>query len=172
MTTKQSVKAKEPIAKATLRNHLNLDTAAMKSLSIDLNNLLADYHIFYQNLRGYHWNVQGGDFFDLHEKFEVLYTSVNSFIDVLAERIVTIGFQPLHTFPDFIEHSVLEIQKGVTKGDDCVKLVLSNLGALIHMHRRIAGRAGDVEDIVTADMLTKFATELEKKLWMFTQFSK
>ena len=28
-----------------------------------LNLLLANYHVFYQKLRNYHWNVTGGGFF-------------------------------------------------------------------------------------------------------------
>lgn len=57
------------VSKATLENHLKLDKKDMKSVSDQLNVLLSDYHVFYQNVRGYHWNVKGENFFDLHEKF-------------------------------------------------------------------------------------------------------
>ncbi len=172
MATKELTKTNGLATKATLRNHLNLDTKKMTTLSKELNGLLSDYHVFYQNLRGFHWNVKGGDFFDLHEKFEELYDNVNEHIDVLAERIVTIGFNPLHTFEDFLKNSIHKSHRDVSTGDECLKHVINDLGILISTHRDLAGNAAAAEDIVTADMLTKFATELEKKLWMFTQFSK
>ncbi len=60
--------------KATIANHLKLDSKAMKNVSDKMNDLLSDYHIFYQNVRGFHWNVKGENFFDLHVRFEELYT--------------------------------------------------------------------------------------------------
>ena len=86
------------INKATLSNHLKLDSKEMAKMSDKLNDLLSDYHIFYQNVRGFHWNVKGENFFDLHVRFEELYTQLYQNIDELAERIVTIGFVPLHSY--------------------------------------------------------------------------
>ena len=158
--------------KATLSNHLNLPTDKMKAIADQLNNLLADYHIFYQNLRGFHWNVEGSDFFDLHEKFEVLYGEVNENIDELAERIVTIGYKPLHSFSSFLKHATLKEITDVSNGDECVKHVINQLGLIIDMHRRIFESTDEAKDIASADMLTRFVVGLEKRLWMFTQFSK
>ncbi len=159
-------------SKATLANHLNLPNASMKALAGRLNDLLSDYQIFYQNLRGFHWNVEGSDFFDLHEKFEALYVLVNECIDELAERIVTIGFRPCHSFSTFLEHASIQETTDITDGDACVKHVIAQLGMLVDMHRNIVGDADDAKDIATADMLTKFTGELEKRLWMFTKFSR
>ena len=54
-----------------------------------LNSLLADLQIFYQNVRGFHWNIRGAEFFELHAKFEELYTDLQLKIDEVAERILT-----------------------------------------------------------------------------------
>ena len=57
-------------------NRIGLDKEKSKSLADQLNDLLANYSIFYQNTRGYHWNIQGEKFFELHLKFEELYNSL------------------------------------------------------------------------------------------------
>ena len=72
-----------------------------EKLIIELNQLLSDFHIYYQNTRGFHWNIKGKRFFELHVKFEELYTEALTSIDEIAERILTIGGTPLHAFDDY-----------------------------------------------------------------------
>jgi starvation-inducible DNA-binding protein len=73
-----------------------------------LNKLLADYQIYYQNLRGLHWNVKGAMFFMLHEKYEELYNQAAEVVDEIAERILMVGGKPLHTFGDYIQTATLK----------------------------------------------------------------
>lgn len=160
------------VIKATLKNHLGLETPAMANLSESLNNLLSDYHVFYQNVRGFHWNVTGSDFFDLHIKFEELYTQLYENIDRLAERIVTIGYRPLHAYSDFLKNARHKEIKNVKEGKECVSHVIAGLGMIISTHRTIAGESEKAEDIATTDLLTKFTGDLEKRLWMFTMYNK
>ena len=158
--------------KATLGNHLKLDNKAMKNVSDKMNDLLSDYHVFYQNVRGFHWNVKGENFFDLHEKFEELYTQLYENIDELAERIVTIGFKPLHAYSDYLKNTIHKEITDVSNGDECVKHVIDGLGSLAQSHRKAAKAAEEADDIATADLLTRFVGDLEKRMWMFTMFSK
>ncbi|WP_339879383.1 DNA starvation/stationary phase protection protein [uncultured Algoriphagus sp.] len=158
--------------KATLANHLKLDNKAMKNVSDKLNDLLSDYHIYYQNVRGFHWNVKGENFFDLHVKFEELYTQLYENIDELAERIVTIGFKPLHAYSDYLKNTIHKEITDVSNGDECVKHVIDGLGILAQSHRKAAKAAEEADDIATADLLTKFVGDIEKRMWMFTMFSK
>ena len=76
-------------------NYLNMESEKLKPVVIELNTLLADYHMYYQKLRNFHWNILGKNFFDLHEKFESLYTDARVKIDEIAERILTLGFHPV-----------------------------------------------------------------------------
>ncbi|MFC3881315.1 Dps family protein [Algoriphagus namhaensis] len=158
--------------KATLSNHLNLDSQMMGDVTHDLNNLLSDYHIFYQNLRGFHWNIKGNDFFTLHEQFEELYTMVYQNIDELAERIVTIGFKPLHSYSEYLKNSILNEVTDVEDAEESVRNVVDGLGSLVQSHRKIAMAAGEAGDIATEDLLTNFVGELEKRMWMFTKYLK
>ena len=83
------------------KNQIGLDIAKSKSLADGLNILLADYMVFYQNTRGLHWNIKGEKFFELHLKFEELYNNFLLKVDEVAERILTLGATPLHTFDDY-----------------------------------------------------------------------
>ena len=56
--------------------------------------LLADYQVFYTNLRGFHWNIKGHGFFVLHGKFEDMYNNAAEKVDELAERILMLGGEP------------------------------------------------------------------------------
>ena len=89
-----------------------------------LNKLLADYQIFYQNLRGLHWNVKGPMFFALHEKFEEYYNQSAEVVDAIAERVLMLGGQPLHTFGEYLEVATLEQVKNVSDGREAVEAVL------------------------------------------------
>ena len=72
-------------------NAIGLDIKKSKVLADKLNELLADYSVFYQNVRGYHWNIRGDKFFELHDKFQEMYEDLFIKIDEVAERA-----QPLH----------------------------------------------------------------------------
>ena len=73
---------------------IGLDNQDMSKIVDQLNSVLANYHVFYMNVRGYHWNVKGSDFFTLHVKFEELYTELQLQIDAIAERILTVRGTP------------------------------------------------------------------------------
>ena len=88
-------------------NSLGLPVKESEELVIELNGLLSNFQMYYQNLRGLHWNIRGKRFFDLHLKFEELYNDSQIKIDLIAERVLTLGGTPLHTFSDYIEHSKL-----------------------------------------------------------------
>ena len=57
-----------------------------QEITSQLNPLLADYMVYYQKLRNYHWNVKGHEFFKLHEKFEEGYLQAAEWADDIAER--------------------------------------------------------------------------------------
>ncbi|MFW6246342.1 MAG: Dps family protein, partial [Tangfeifania sp.] len=95
-----------------------------QKLAEKLNSLLADYQIYYQNLRGLHWNVKGTLFFSLHEKYEELYNEAAATVDEIAERILMIDSQPLHTFAGYVKTSDLKEAGTVADGREGVKIVL------------------------------------------------
>jgi len=147
-------------------NSIGLDTEKTKVLANDLNELLANFQLYYQNLRGIHWNIKGRAFFDLHVKFEELYTDANVKVDEIAERILTLGATPLHTFKDYTKAAKVRVGKDISKDEKAVELIVESLGELLKIERSILETAGDANDEGTNSMMSDFITEQEKTVWM------
>ncbi|MBU2950339.1 DNA starvation/stationary phase protection protein [Tamlana agarivorans] len=147
-------------------NSIGLDTEKTKALADDLNHLLANFQIYYQNLRGIHWNIKGKAFFDLHVKFEELYTDANTKVDEIAERILTLGATPLHTFEDYSAKAQVPVGKNISKDDLAVRLIVDSLSELLKIERDLLEKAGDASDEGTNSMMSDFITEQEKTVWM------
>ncbi|APY00814.1 Dps family protein [Lacinutrix venerupis] len=147
-------------------NSLGLETNKAKDIAGDLNNLLANFQTYYQNLRGIHWNIKGKNFFDLHVKFEELYTDANMKVDALAERILTLGETPLHTFEDYINTAKVPVGKNISKDEDAVQLIVNSLSELLQIERLILDKSGDANDEGTSSMMSDFISEQEKTVWM------
>ncbi len=137
-----------------------------------LNGLLADYQIFYQNLRGFHWNIQGRNFFELHAKFEELYNDAATKIDEVAERILTINGRPLHSFQAYLDESEIDPVKDVSDDVTSVKTLVANLEKIVAKQKEIKDIAGDANDGGTEDQMSAFIEEQEKTLWMYRAWLK
>jgi len=147
-------------------NSIGLDAEKSKELSSDLNSLLANFQTYYQNLRGIHWNIKGKRFFDLHVKFEELYTDANLKVDMVAERILTLGGVPEHTFEDYITHSKVPVGKNVSRDEEAIRLIVESLTELLLIERRILDASAEANDEGTNSMMSDFITEQEKTVWM------
>lgn len=150
---------------------ISLEEGKVKPVVDHLNDLLANYHIHYQKLRGCHWNVKGASFFTLHLKFEELYTAALLTIDELAERILSLGKPPYSTFKDYIETSqIKEIQTIGLKDTLMVKAIIGDIAALIAKEREILDITAAAGDDGTNDMVNRFMQFNEKNTWMLRSF--
>ncbi len=145
---------------------IGLNKQETDDLAVSLNELLANFQVYYQNLRGLHWNIKGKSFFILHEKFEELYTDSQEKIDLIAERILTLGGTPLHTFGDYVSLAKVPVGKDVTNDVESVKLVVSSLSELLKIERNILGESDEADDEGTNSMMSDFIAEQEKTIWM------
>ncbi len=147
-------------------NSIGLEVKVAKDLATDLNELLSNFQLYYQNLRGIHWNIKGKRFFDLHVKFEELYNDANIKVDEIAERILTLGDTPLHTFDDYIKNVKIPIGKNIYKDEEAVRLIVDSISGLLKIERELLKKAGDANDEGTNSMMSDFITEQEKTVWM------
>lgn len=147
-------------------NTLGLPVKETEELVEQLNALLSNFQIYYQNLRGLHWNIRGKRFFDLHLKFEELYNDSQLKIDLIAERVLTLSGTPLHTFSDYIEHSKLKVGKNISKDTEAIQLITDSLIELLKIERVILEKSGAINDEGTNSMMSDFIVEQEKTIWM------
>lgn len=152
------------------KNILGLEKADSKESIEKLNGLLANFQIYYQNLRGLHWNIKGKNFFDLHVKFEELYTDSQVKIDEIAERILTLQGKPLHTFTDYIANSSVPVGKDISKDVEAVELVVTSLSELLKIERDILDLSDKSDDEGTNAMMSDLISEQEKTIWMLNSW--
>ena len=150
---------------------ISLVEKEVKPIVDQLNDLLANYHIHYQKLRGCHWNIKGSHFFTLHIKFEELYTNAQQTIDDLAERILTLGKPPISKFSDYLKVShIQEIETIGLKDIAMVEAVMDDFNKLIELEREIMATTSEAGDDGTNDLINSFIQFKEKTNWMLRSF--
>ncbi|RXP52812.1 DNA starvation/stationary phase protection protein [Lutibacter sp. HS1-25] len=145
---------------------IGLDKKETELLTYSLNSLLANFQVYYQNLRGLHWNIKGKSFFELHVKFEEFYTDSQEKIDLIAERILTLGGSPLHTFEDYSALSKVPVGKNISNDVEGVTLVVNSLSELLKIERTILEASSNANDEGTNAMMSDFIAAQEKSIWM------
>jgi len=153
-------------------NTIGLNEKMSVELAETLNELLANYQMFYQNSRGFHWNIKGEKFFELHLKFEELYTDALLKIDEIAERILTLGFTPLHTFNDYLKQSSIKEVKNVGDGKKAIENVLEGFKILLQAERKILELSAGAEDEGTNALMSDYIRQQEKSVWMYSAYLK
>lgn len=151
-------------------NLIGLKEADCKKISEKLNVLLANYSIFYQNTRGAHWNIKGGNFFILHIKFEELYNSLVLKIDEIAERILTLGVTPNHNFGDYQKLSSIKESKDVSDGNKCIHDILDAFKTVISLQREILELTDKAGDEGTYAQMSAYLIDQEKLVWMYNAY--
>lgn len=149
---------------------IGLDKDITHKLVAELNALLSSYQIQYMNARGFHWNIKGENFFELHAKFEEIYNDLLLKVDEIAERILTLGGEPLHGFSDYLAKSNIGEAKNISAGRDAIANLLSGYSVLIAKQRSLLALAGEAEDEGTASLMSDYIKEQEKLVWMLNAY--
>ncbi len=147
-------------------SYLGLDKEKTSKTVDELNVLLADYHLYYQKLRNFHWNVIGKNFFDLHEKFEELYDDAKLKVDEIAERILTLRYTPISNLTDYLKASNLKESKADLTDYKMIETLLKDHGTLLKQMRSVIETADKAGDEGTIDLIGAYIRELEKTSWM------
>jgi len=147
-------------------NYLSLDKEKTNKTVHQLNILLADYHLYYQKLRNFHWNITGSNFFDLHTKFEEMYDDSKIKIDEIAERILTLRYQPKSNFSEYLTISNLKEASASLSDKEMINALLEDHSKLLKQMRIVIDAANHAEDEGTIDLIGGYIRELEKTSWM------
>ncbi len=153
-------------------NRIGLDKNASALLAEKLNQLLANYQLFYINSREFHWNITGDKFFELHLKFEELYNDSFLKIDEIAERILTLGYTPLHSFEDYMAHASIHVAKNVSDGKACIQEILKSYAVLLPIERELLEMSAESGDEGTNALMSDYIREQEKLVWMYSAYLK
>lgn len=149
---------------------LGIDQSAI--LADKLNTLLANYQVFYANSRALHWNIKGEKFFELHQKFEELYLDSFEKVDEIAERILTLGHTPLHTFSDYLKSASIKEAANISEARAAVQAILEGYKTLLELERDILDLASEAGDEGSNALMSDYIRQQEKSVWMYTAFMK
>ncbi|HPF92892.1 MAG TPA: Dps family protein [Tenuifilaceae bacterium] len=147
-------------------NQIGLDKDYAVKMNEKLNAYLSNVQIAYMNVRGYHWNIVGKQFYQLHAKFEDIYNSLNEMADEIAERILMLGGTPVHAFSKYINMATIKEKENISSAEATVKEVLSETLELLKNEREIVELAADNGDEGTVGLISGFIEEQEKLIWM------
>jgi starvation-inducible DNA-binding protein len=131
-------------------NYIKLNEKEVSSVVASLQQLLADFQVYYTNLRGFHWNIKGHGFFVLHSKFEELYNDAAEKVAELAERVLMLGGTP---------------------ADEALNNILETYSYLIAEERKLLSLASEVNDEVTVALMSDYLKEQEKMVWMLVAYN-
>lgn len=151
-------------------NSIGLDIQKATELAEMLNSLLANYSIFYQNTRGYHWNIRGEKFFELHLKFEELYNDLIIKIDEIAERILTLGATPNHNYSDYKKDAKITESKGISDGMIAVSEILQSFKIILPLQRELLFLSEEANDEGTNALMSDYIRSQKKLVWMYSAF--
>ncbi|MGY3795853.1 Dps family protein [uncultured Aquimarina sp.] len=140
----------------------NINKETVDSLNI----LLADYHLYYQKLRNFHWNVTGRNFFELHLKFEELYEDAKLKIDEIAERILTLRAKPVSNYSVFLKKSSIKEASSDLSDKEMVTSILEDHDIILKQLKLVTKEAEKAEDDGTLDITGTYIADLEKTSWM------
>ncbi|MGE4288074.1 MAG: Dps family protein [Salinivirgaceae bacterium] len=155
-----------------MSNQINLNAAYAAKMIEMLNAYLSNVQISYMNVRGYHWNIVGKQFFQLHEKFEELYNGLNEMADEIAERILMLEGKPVHSFSKYIKLASITEKENVTSAEATVKEVISETKVLLNQEREIVKLAAENGDDGTVNLVSGFIDAQEKMIWMYNALLK
>jgi starvation-inducible DNA-binding protein len=146
-----------------------LSPEASEQVSNGLDILLADYHIYQQNLRKMQWNHNTRVFFNLEEQLSELYGSTDASTDIIAERILQLGYAPTSTVGEALVKSNIEaLQEGFNNYNDLFMRVIQDTHALIQQVREVFQIASNYKDQQTIVLLGELGKFLNYNIWLFS----
>lgn len=150
---------------------IKLNGSGVNNVVVSLQQLLADFQVHYTNLRGFHWNIKGHDFFVLHSQFEKMYDDTAEKVDEIAERILMLGGTPTNKFSDYLKVANINEVDKVSNSDQALDNILQTVSHLIGEERKILSIASQAGDDVTVSMMSDYLKGQEKLVWMLVAYN-
>ena len=146
--------------------NIGIEAKSREALANQLSRLLADSYFVYQTTHGYHWNVTGPLFTNLHALFMEQYLELWNALDGIAERIRILGHYAPYTYREFRALSKIEEHEGVPNALEMIQNLIKGQEQLIEAARSIIPIAEKAGDETTLDLVTQRLAIHEKNAWV------
>ena len=131
-----------------------------------LSHLLADTYTLYLKTHHFHWNVTGPMFQTLHQLFMTLYTEQWAAVDLIAERIRSLGAPAPGSYEQFTKLTSIKPTKGLPNARDMMIELVEGQETITRVARGMFRNAELASDQPTCDLLTQRMQVHEKNAWM------
>jgi len=146
--------------------NIGIDDQGRAKVSDALKKLLADTYTLYLKTHGYHWNVEGPHFQQLHLQFMEQYTEMWTAVDELAERIRALGHFAPSSYSQMSALSTIKEEDGKPDWRAMVINLAKGHEQVATTAREVLRIAEEVGDEATADVVAPRLTLHEKTAWM------
>ena len=146
--------------------NLGIPETNRQQIAEGLSRLLADTYTLSLQTHNFHWNVTGPMFNTLHLMFETQYNELALAVDLIAERIRSLGFPAPGTYQSFARLTLIAEVEGVPKAQEMLAILLKGQEAVVRTARSLFPLVDEVNDEATADLLTQRMQLHEKTAWM------
>jgi starvation-inducible DNA-binding protein len=145
---------------------IGIDATTRQEIAKGLSRVLADSYTLYLKTHNFHWNVTGPMFQALHVMFETQYNELALAVDVVAERIRSLGLPAPGTYAQFEQLSSIRQENGVPDAQEMIRLLVAGHETVARTARQVFTVAEDASDQPTCDLLTQRMQVHEKTAWM------
>ena len=142
------------------------DRGNRQEIAVALSRLLADSYALYLKTHGFHWNVVGPRFYELHKLFEEQYTELQGAVDAIAERIRALGAKAPGSYGEFGKLTSLREESGTPPAEEMIRQLLADNRAVARSAEAAVEGAEARHDVATADLATQRVEIHEKAAWM------
>ena len=146
--------------------NIGIDQKKREAFAAAISSLLADTYTLYLKTHGYHWNVEGPHFQQLHIQFMEQYTEMWTAVDELAERIRALGHYAPTSYAEMAQLSSIKEETGRPNWQDMVKNLAKGHEQVANHARKVLRIAEEAGDDATADVVGARVTLHEKTAWM------
>ncbi len=152
--------------KATMQIDIGIEPKNREQIANALAKVQADTYTLYLKTHNYHWNVTGPMFQTLHLMFEAQYNELWTAVDLVAERIRSLGFPAPGTYRQFAALTAIQEDDGVPKAEEMLRKLVQGHETVARTARTAFKLADEVDDQVTCNLLTQRMQVHEKTAWM------
>lgn len=137
-----------------------------KKIAEGLGRMLADTYTLYLKTHNFHWNVTGPMFQTLHLMFMAQYTETWTAVDLVAERIRTLGYPAPGSYKEFASLTSIRESNGVPSAREMIKQLVEGQETVARTAREVLPIAEKAGDQPTVDLLSARMEVHEKNAWM------
>lgn len=152
--------------KKNMNVNIGISDKNREKIAKGLSKVLADSYMVYLKTHNYHWNVTGEHFHSLHEQFEQQYTELAEAIDVIAERIRSLGHRAPGSFREFDELTNINEDTDQPKAMEMVRRLAVDNETILRTAREVFPACEEASDEATIDLLTHRLDVHSKTAWM------